>query len=227
MCIRDSTSTITNNNNNNNQNNNNNDDDNDSNNNGLISILKNENRKKSKTSSGIKFVDDSKLVTIFGEGLPNEGITASPRQLKKILKPFRDGEPAEFVLEGWKERGAKPLVISITGVTDSDISELKNGPAKLVTNVPSALVKNFTSFSPDLNKPALEPVHTDDNADDSGKGLRKQKAPIIARAFGKNSLLLRKDRGGLPYKRVPEVNPNKYPVRPDLSENEDAYEVGE
>lgn len=193
-------------------------------NSGLISILKNENRKKTKTVSGIRFKDDSKLVTIFGDGLPNDGLVASPKQLKKILKPFKDGEPAEIILEAWNGQGAQPLLINIEGVKNSDISELRDGPVKLSTQAHSSVAKNFSSFSPDLNKPALEPVHIEDE-DDVGKGKRKQRAPIVARAFGRNSLLLRKDRGGLPYKRVPEVHPNTYPIRPDTSENDDNYEV--
>lgn len=193
---------------------------------GLVSILKNENKKRNKIFTGIRFVDDSKLVTIFGDGLPNDGLIASPKQLKKILKPFKDGEPAEFILEGWNGHGARPLIIEIKGVKNSDISEIKNGPVKLSTQAPSSLMKNFTSFSPDLNKPALEPVHIEEE-EDSSKSKKKQRAPIVARAFGKNSLLLRKDRGGLPYKRVPEVNPNTYPIRPNTSENDDTYELFE
>ncbi|CDO94062.1 unnamed protein product [Kluyveromyces dobzhanskii CBS 2104] len=193
-------------------------------NNGLISILKTDNKKKTKTATNIRFEEDSKLVTVFGDGIPNSGLIASPKQLKKILKPFKDGEPAEIILKAWNGRGAQTLFLEIKGVSSSDISELRNGPVKLSTHVHSSLAKNFSAFSPDLNKPALEPVHIEDE-DDAGIGKRKQRAPIVARAFGKNSLLLRKDRGGLPYKRVPDVQSNTYPIRPDTSESDDTYEV--
>lgn len=181
---------------------------------GLIPILKTEHRKKSKPINGIQFVDDSKLVTVFGDDLPAKGLVTSARKLKKILKPFKEGEPAEFELGPWKEQSAQPLLIEIGPIKDSDISEIKNGPISINSNVTLGLRRNFISFSPDLNKAALEPVHIEDTIEDASNGKRKQRNPIIARAFGKNSLLLRKDRGGLPYKRVPEVIRNSYPLRP-------------
>ena len=73
---------------------------------------------------------------------------------------------------------------------------------------------NFTAFSKDLDKPPKEPVDIDEVGDNANNKKRKAKNPLIARAFGRNSLLLKKDRGGMPYKRVPEINKNTYPLRP-------------
>lgn len=54
----------------------------------LSSILKTSGSTK-KNSNSIKFVDDSLLVKVYGDGLPDEGLSVSPEKLKKILKPFR------------------------------------------------------------------------------------------------------------------------------------------
>nr|8A8F_B Chain B, RNA end formation protein 2 [Saccharomyces cerevisiae] len=50
------------------------------------SILRNGKPKKARISS-IKFLDDSQLIKVYGDDLPNQGLQVSPTQLKKILKP--------------------------------------------------------------------------------------------------------------------------------------------
>lgn len=167
-------------------------------------------KKKSTNSSGIKFVDDSRLVTIFGEGLPKTGLQLSPEELKKVLKPFNEGEPREvFTMDGMVPK-ARELAITLSSNADniSDISKLKGGPIPCETATPLKYRINFTKFSPDLNKTAREPVVVDEKTDKLGKPIKH--SPLIARAFGRNNLLLRSDRGGLSYKRVPEVVQNNY-----------------
>lgn len=162
-----------------------------------------------KSSNSIKFVDDSHLVTVYGDGLPNEGLQLSPERLKKVLKPFKEGEPREIVYAGGSRGKAAELDIEFDlSPEESDIVETKGGPIPCETTTPLKYRLNFANFSPDLgNKPIREAVVVEDSI---GMG----KSPLIARAFGKNSLLLRKDRGGLPYKRIPDVTPNNYPPRP-------------
>lgn len=163
----------------------------------------------SKKSSNIKFVDDSHLVTVFGEGLPSGGLQLSPGRLKKVLKPFKEGEPREIVhVEGFKDKAAELDIEFDLSPEESDIIETKGGPIPCETVTPLKHKLNFANFSPDLgNKPIREAVVVEDS-------MFKNKSPLIAKAFGKNSLLLRKDRGGLPYKRIPDVTPNDYPPRP-------------
>lgn len=175
----------------------------------LSSILKNETKKK-KPNVSIKFLDDSKLITVFGDGLPIKGLTTSPLLLKKILNPYNDGEPKEVVLPTWNNQKAMELLIDMSNIEESDISELKNGPIKCETKVPIQYRINFTSFNKNLVKPAKEPIDIDDMSNEQ-KIKKKNKSPIIVKAFGKNSLLLKKDRGGIPYKRVPEIIRNTYP----------------
>lgn len=179
----------------------------------LPSILKSSNSDK-KSSNNIKFADDSHLLRVYGEGLPSEGLQLSPEKLKKVLKPFKEGEPREIIYNELFKGKATELEIEFDlSPEESDIVETKGGPVPCETTVPLKYRLNFSNLHPDLgNKPVREAVMLEDHFDTS-KSL-KNKGPLIARAFGKNSLLLRKDRGGLPYKRVPEVTPNDYPPRP-------------
>lgn len=179
----------------------------------LNSILKTSGSSRSKRSStGIRFEDDSQLVRVYGYGLPNEGLKVSPEELKKVLKPFKEGEPREALLIKNYEGKAKELDIEFDMLAEqSDISELKGGPIPCDTAVPLKYRKGFSNFTSDLgNKPAREPVIIDD-LNENSKNL---KGPLIMKAFGKNSLLLRKDRGGIPYRRIPDVVPINYPPRP-------------
>ncbi|CAR26916.1 hypothetical protein ZYGR_0I01880 [Zygosaccharomyces rouxii] len=162
-----------------------------------------------KSGNNIKFVDDSYLVTVFGDGLPNDGLQLSPERLKKVLKPFKEGEPREIVhVVEFKDKAAELDIEFDLSPEESDITETKGGPIPCETTAPLKHRLNFANFSPDLgNKPIREAVVVEDST-------VKGKGPLIAKAFGKNSLLLRKDRGGLPYKRIPDVTPNDYPPRP-------------
>lgn len=177
----------------------------------IQSILRNGKPKKTHISN-IKFLDDSQLIKVYGDDLPNEGLKVSPTQLKKILKPFKEGEPKEVILFEDMSIKLKPLDLKFLKNTSSDdymdISETKGGPIHCETRTPLIYRKNFHHFNPDLNKrPPREPIEFDLNGNTNSN-------PTIAKAFGKNSLLLRKDRGGLPYKHVPIVKRNKYPPRP-------------
>ncbi|QLQ82293.1 hypothetical protein HG537_0H00540 [Torulaspora globosa] len=176
----------------------------------LNSILKTNGSSK-KNSNTIKFVDDSILVKVYGDGLPNEGLYVTPEKLKKILKPFKEGEPRETVLVENYKRNAPELDIEFDlSPEEFDVTETKGGPIPCETVVPLRYRLNFTNFSSELsNRPPREPVVVEEPMD----AMKKNKGPLIVRAFGKNSLLLRKDRGGLPYKRVPEVLPIDYPSR--------------
>lgn len=160
---------------------------------------------KIKKRVGITFPGETDLVRVYGEDLPGEGLKITPHELKKLLRPFKDGEPQEKVLlEDFVPKPRK-LVID-TKVENSDISELFNGPVKCVTQTPVLYRDNFKSFSKDLMKPPREPIA------DMSSSHEKSK-PLLAKAYGRNGLLLRNDRGGLPYKRVPDVRRNAYPVR--------------
>ncbi|SCW04108.1 LAFE_0H06106g1_1 [Lachancea fermentati] len=178
----------------------------------LTPILKVDNSIKKKKLNSIRFVEDDSLVTIYGDELPPEGLVVSPQKLKKILKPFKDGEPRETRLPSWANQKARELSIPECP-DDSDIVETKGGPISCESRVPLMYRLNFTGFCKDLNKPPKDPVVLDETTND--KGLN-QKKPVIARAFGKNALLLKKDRGGLPYKRVPEITRNDYPPQPSI-----------
>ncbi|CAI4058471.1 RNA-processing protein REF2 SKDI_04G4160 [Saccharomyces kudriavzevii IFO 1802] len=177
----------------------------------IQSVLRNGKPKKTHISN-IKFLDDSQLIKVYGDDLPNHGLQVSPAQLKKILKPFREGEPKEVILFEDMSISLKPLDLKFLKNTDTndymDISETKGGPIHCETRTPLIYRNNFNHFNPDLNRrPPREPIEFDLNGNANSN-------PIIAKAFGKNSLLLRKDRGGLPYKHVPIVKRNKYPSRP-------------
>lgn len=179
-----------------------------------VSIIRDE--KKNKKRAVIRFVDDSKLVTVFGDDLPEFGVITSPDRLRKILNPYVEGEPREFVLKDWRNQKAHKLTIDVGIIEDSDIVESKNGPVAMMTKVPMACRINFTNFNGDLANLHRPPTETDDENIDSKnhKGKRRGgKGPIIVRAFGRNALLLKKDRGGLPYKKVPEVHRNNYSTR--------------
>lgn len=184
----------------------------------LISILRDDNatskKKLKKPRGAIKFVDDSKLVTVYGDDLPKLGLQVSPVQLKKILKPFKEGEPIETLLPAWSNSKAQELHLNTSSVENSDVTDIRGGPVSCETKVPLTYRLNFTAFSKDLDKPPKEPVDIDEASDNANNKKRKAKNPLIARAFGRNSLLLKKDRGGMPYKRVPEINKNTYPLRP-------------
>lgn len=177
----------------------------------IRSILRNGKPKKARISN-IKFLDDPRLIKVYGDDLPNHGLQVSPIQLKKILKPFKEGEPKEVILFEDMSIKLQPLDLKFLKSTDNgeymDISETKGGPIHCETRTPLIYRKNFNQFNSDLNKrPPREPIDFDLNGNANS-------SPIIAKAFGKNSLLLRKDRGGLPYKHVPIVKRNKYPPRP-------------
>ncbi|EJS42355.1 ref2p [Saccharomyces arboricola H-6] len=174
-------------------------------------ILRNGKPKKARIRS-IKFQDDSQLIKVYGDDLPNQGLQVSPTQLKKILKPFKEGEPKEVILFEDMSIKLRPLDLKVLKSTDTndyvDISETKGGPLHCETRTPLIYRNNFNHFHSDLNKrPPREPIEFDLNGNSNSN-------PIIAKAFGKNSLLLRKDRGGLPYKHVPIIKRNKYPPRP-------------
>lgn len=174
------------------------------------SILKTNGSTRRNTNS-IKFADDPLLVKVYGDGLPDEGLSVSPEKLKKILKPFKEGEPRETVLiEGFQGKACELDTDFDLSPEETDITETKGGTIPCETAVPLKYRLNFKSFSSDLSRrPPREPVVSEEPID----SLKKNKGPLIVRAFGKNSLLLRKDRGGLPYKPVPEVLPIDYPPR--------------
>lgn len=176
----------------------------------LNSILKTSGSTK-KIASSIKFVDDPILVKVYGDGLPSDGLFVTPEKLKKILKPFKEGEPRETVLiENYKRKAPELDIEFDLSPEETDITETKGGPVPCETVIPLKYRLNFTSFSSELSKRTpREPVVVDESMDIT----KKNKGPLIVRAFGKNSLLLRKDRGGLPYKRIPEVTPIDYPAR--------------
>lgn len=175
----------------------------------IRSILKNRESntdiKKSRKKMSIKFHDESDLVRVYGDDLPNNGLKVTPVELKKILRPFKEGEPNErLLIEGFSFK-PKLLNIQIT-VQDSDISDTKNGPIPCDSRTPLLYRDNFRNFSKDLKLIPREPIpEANTNQDKSG--------PLLVKAFGRNGLLLRKDRGGIPYKRVPEVRRNEYPVK--------------
>ncbi|AMD21114.1 HEL167Cp [Eremothecium sinecaudum] len=182
-----------------------------------VSIIKDD-KKVKKQRSIIRFVDDSKLVTVFGDDLPDTGVITSPDRLKKILNPYVEGEPREFILESWKNQKARKLIIDVGIIDDSDIAESRNGPVAITSKVPPSYRLNFTKFSDELAKSHRSPAEVEEDEHDLKNHKGKQrggKGPIIVRAFGRNALLLKKDRGGLPYKKVPEVRKNLYPTRPD------------
>ena len=188
-----------------------------SNNSKIRSILKNSDdmpnqdssdiiKKKKKKKLTIKFPEENDLVKVYGEDLPKDGLKVTPIELKKILRPFKEGEPNEqAIILGFRSR-PKPLNLSNIEVKNSDISDTKNGPIKCQTVTPILYRDNFKSFSKDLDKSPREPILEMNNNQDKS-------SPLVAQAYGRNGLLLRNDRGGIPYKRVPEVRRNTYPPR--------------
>ncbi|SCV04755.1 LAMI_0H18822g1_1 [Lachancea mirantina] len=174
----------------------------------IASILKDDNLTKKTKTNPIRFAVDEKLITVYGDELPPSGLKVSPQKLKKILKPFNAGEPRELALSAWKNQ--KVFEFSFReNVQDTDIVETRGGPISCLTEAPPNYRHGFSSFSKELNKMHKEPADLENFANNSASRLSK---PLIVRAFGKNALLLKKDRGGIPYKPVPEVKRNEYPV---------------
>lgn len=180
----------------------------------LPSILKNgqfnNNKLGRNLSSGIKFVSDSKLVKVYGDDLPMNGLSVTPLELKKVLRPFVEGEPNErLFFEDASNIKLKLLNLeNVSQINDNDISEIKGGKISLDTMVPHMYRSNFNNFNKDLkNRIPKEPILLNNNDFD------KDDKPIIMKAFGQNRFLLKKDRGGLPYKHVPEVLKNRYPIK--------------
>ncbi|SCV04051.1 LANO_0G07844g1_1 [Lachancea nothofagi CBS 11611] len=171
----------------------------------VASILKKKTIKKKRNP--IRFVSDEKLLTVYGDELPSKGLVVSPKKLKKILKPFKDGEPREITYSAWKNQKVRELS-KRSHADDSDVVDIKGGPIPSESRAPLGYRLNFTAFSKSLTKLPAEPT----DLDDSDPSLYQK--PLIVRAFGKNCLLLQKDRGGIPYKLVPEVHVNDYPIRP-------------
>lgn len=197
----------------------------------LTSILKSfstdnndtpERRLKNKNSK-LRFMDDKDLVTVYGDDLPQEGLKVTPNDLKKILRPFIEGEPSEklyldTVNTSLSSMGQSIQVVPLnlnnvkSGIENNDIVETRGGPIKCDTMAPLLYRNEFCNFSKDLKKfIPKEPIIT--NEDIEALNNPELNKPIIARPFGKNKLLLRNDRGGLPYKPVPEVTKNYYPIR--------------
>ncbi|SCU89438.1 LAME_0E03532g1_1 [Lachancea meyersii CBS 8951] len=171
----------------------------------IASILKSHSNKKKRNP--IRFVSDEKLLTVYGDELPTKGLIVSPSKLKKVLKPFKDGEPREITYSAWNGQKVQELSFPKPN-QDSDIVDTRGGLVPCETRVPLGYRLNFTTFSKALTKMPSEPTELDD----TDPSLSQK--PLIVRAFGKNCLLLQKDRGGIPYKRVPEVGVNDYPIRP-------------
>ncbi|SCU96743.1 LAFA_0G07866g1_1 [Lachancea sp. 'fantastica'] len=174
----------------------------------LPSILKTQSNVKKRNP--IRFVSDDKLLTVYGDELPTKGLVVSPNKLKKVLKPFKDGEPREITFSAWNNQKVRELTFP-KAPSDSDIVDTLGGLVPCETRVPLGYRLNFTTFSKSLAKTPSEPTEID-----STDPNLSQK-PLIVRAFGKNCFLLQKDRGGIPYKRVPEVHVNDYPIRPTSS----------
>lgn len=174
-------------------------------------------------TNSIKFISDPKLITVYGDDLPNHGLIVSPIELKKILKPFKEGEPNEVLhLENFT---SKPIPLQpsldLTSSPDlySDIVDIKGGPINCDTNTPMHYRTSFTNFSSSLKQQQpRDPIIVDEEdiieKSKNTMGRKLYRNPIIARAFGENKLLLRKDRGGLPYNNKPPiVVRNNYPIK--------------
>ncbi|CEP61434.1 RNA-processing protein REF2 LALA0_S03e02784g [Lachancea lanzarotensis] len=171
----------------------------------LPSILKSQTNAKKRNP--IRFVSDEKLLTVYGDELPTNGLVVSPSKLKKVLKPFKDGEPREITYSAWNNQKVRELSFP-KPPSDSDIVDTLGGLVPCESRVPLGYRLNFTTFSKSLAKTPTDPT----DIDSTDPSLSQK--PLIVRAFGKNVLLLQKDRGGIPYKRVPEVHVNEYPIRP-------------
>lgn len=189
---------------------------------GLTSILKSsKNTNKKKKSIKIKFVEDNDLVRVYGDDLPTDGLKVTPTDLKRVLRPFVEGEPneklyLEAVNASLSGRSTYTLPLNLDNIKndikDSDIAETKGGPIRCMTAVPLLYKTEFNNFNKELKKKMpREPIITNDDIETLNNPENKK--PVIAKAFGKNQLLLRSDRGGMPYKPVPEVTRNYYPIR--------------
>ncbi|CAL9737169.1 RNA end formation protein 2 [Monosporozyma servazzii] len=188
---------------------------------GLTSILKSSKNTKKKKSVKIKFVEDNDLVRVYGDDLPTDGLKVTPTDLKRVLRPFVEGEPneklyLEAVNASLSGRSTYTLPLNLDNIKndikDSDIVETRGGPIRCMTAVPLLYKTEFNNFNKELKKKMpREPIITNDDIETLNNPENKK--PIIAKAFGKNQLLLRSDRGGMPYKPVPEVTRNYYPIR--------------
>lgn len=189
---------------------------------GLTSILKSStNASKKKKSFKIKFVEENNLVRVYGDDLPTDGLKVTPTELKKVLRPFVEGEPneklyLETVNTSLSGRSTYVLPLNLDNIKndiiDNDIVETRGGPVKCMTAVPLLYKTEFNNFNKDLKKKLpREPIITNDDIETLNNPENKK--PIIAKAFGKNKLLLRSDRGGMSYKPVPEVSRNYYPIK--------------
>lgn len=185
---------------------------------GLKSILKNSpdsntgTEVSSRKNKAIRFQDDSDLVRVYGDGLPSEGLKVLPKELKKLLRPFKAGVPNEKLLLGDFIQKPRPLHLDID-VQNSDISETKGGPVPCDTKTPPYYRENFRNFNKKLTSPPSERLMDATFQDPALLQEELGRSPIIAGAFGRNRLLLRSDRGGIPYRNVPVVTRNKYPPR--------------
>ena len=185
---------------------------------GLKSILKNSldsntgTEASSRKSKTIRFQNDSDLVRVYGDGLPSEGLKVLPKELKKLLRPFKAGVPNEKLLLGDFIQKPRLLHLDID-VQNSDISETKGGPVPCDTKTPPYYRENFRNFNKKLTSPPSERLMDATFQDPALLQEELGRSPIIAGAFGRNGLLLRSDRGGIPYRNVPVVTRNKYPPR--------------
>ncbi|CCK68137.1 RNA-processing protein REF2 KNAG_0A04650 [Huiozyma naganishii CBS 8797] len=178
----------------------------------ITSILKS-GKKKKRTAGSIRFMEDENLVRIYGDDLPTTGLKVKPVELKKILRPFVEGEPNEKVLHEGITTHPAPLLLEFDQIENNDIAETRSGPVPCETSARFQYRTSFASFTSDLkNKPPREPLTNDDDPSFTAR-QGNGKTPIIARAFGRNKLLLKHDRGGIPYKPVPEVFKNIYPPK--------------
>ncbi|CCF56915.1 hypothetical protein KAFR_0B06180 [Kazachstania africana CBS 2517] len=184
-----------------------------------ISILKNgENIRSSSRVSKSMNINFSDNLMLYGDDLPDSGLKVTSSELKKILKPFKEGEPNEKLHFGdFRVRPMKliPLVSQSMNVEEiMDISELKGGPVSCQTRTPPFYREEFQNFNKELKKkPPREPILSSENENNNDAHENDNSMPLVAKAFGKNALLLKKDRGGLPYKRVPEIPRNNYPPK--------------
>lgn len=65
------------------------------------SILRNGKPKKARISS-IKFLDDSQLIKVYGDDLPNQGLQVSPTQLKKNSETIQGGgTEGNYIVRGY------------------------------------------------------------------------------------------------------------------------------
>ena len=150
------------------------------------------------------------MIKVYGDELPSDGLIVSPTELKKLLKPFKEGEPNEkLLIEDFK---FIPLPLNNNNACifeNSDITEIKNGPILCITSIDDHYRQNFRNFNINLkngNRDLISPLPLPPQDISNVE-------TIVAKAFGKNNLLLRSDRCGLPYKRVPKIFQNNYSPR--------------